>query len=152
MYLQRVLQKRLFQFVTHIFKGKDKIEKLEQEDIQKIIEQNDKFAKDGLRVLAMAYKRINKKDEDYNVDNTENDLIFVGLTAMMDPPRTEVEKAVKHAQKAGIKIIMITGDYGLTAESIARKIGIIKSLHPRIITGDELDKISDTDLKNELKE
>lgn len=137
---------------SHIFKGKDRIEKLEQEDIKKIIEQNDKFARAGLRVLAMAYKRMYKKDEDYKVDNVENDLIFVGLTAMMDPPRTEVEKAVKHAQKAGIKIIMITGDYGLTAESIARKIGIIKGLHPRIITGNELDKISDTDLKNELKD
>ena len=70
---------------------------------------------------------------------------------MMDPPRAEVQKAVENAQKAGIKIIMITGDYGLTAESIARKIGIVNSLHPRIITGNELDKISDIDLKNELK-
>lgn len=137
---------------SYILKGDSKVEKLEQEDIDKIIEQNDKFAETGLRVLAMAYKRMDKKDEDYKVDNTENDLIFVGLTAMMDPPRPEVEKAVKNAEKAGIKIIMITGDYGLTAESIARKIGIIKSLHPRIITGSELDKISDADLKNELKD
>jgi len=136
---------------NYIFNGKDGIKKIEQEDIQKIIEQNDNFAKDGLRVLAMAYKKIDKINNDYTIDNTENDLIFMGLTAMMDPPRPEVEKAVKSAQKAGIKIIMITGDYGLTAESIARRIGIINSLHPRIITGNELDKISDIDLKNELR-
>lgn len=135
---------------NYIFSGKDGIKKIDQEDIQRIIEQNDNFAKDGLRVLALAYKKIDKTNRDYTIDNTENDLIFMGLTAMMDPPRPEVEKAVKNAQKAGIKIIMITGDYGLTAESIARRIGIINSLHPRIITGNELDKISDIDLKNEL--
>lgn len=136
---------------SYILKGNGAVEKLEQEDIQKIVEQNDKFAQDGLRVLAMAYKRMDKVSGDYSVDDAESNLIFVGLTAMMDPPRPEVEKAVKLAQKAGIKIIMITGDYGLTAESIARRIGIIRGSNPRIITGNEIDKLSDEDLKNELK-
>jgi P-type Ca2+ transporter type 2C len=135
---------------NYIFKGKEGIKNIDKEDIENIIKQNDKFAKDGLRVLAMAYKKIDKNDKDYTVENTENDLVFMGLTAMMDPPRVEVEKAVKNAQKAGIKIIMITGDYGLTGESIARRIGIIKGINPKIITGNELDQMSDMDLKNEL--
>ncbi|MDP4091058.1 MAG: cation-transporting P-type ATPase, partial [Bacillota bacterium] len=137
---------------SYILKGNGRIEKLEKDDIQRIIDQNDRFAEEGLRVLAMAYKRMDKDGRDFTVENTENELVFVGLAAMMDPPRPEVEKAVKQAQKAGIKIIMITGDYGLTAESIARRIGIVKSRHPRIITGNDLDKITDTDLKDALTE
>lgn len=136
---------------THILRGENKVEKIEQRDIDSIIEQNDKFAQEGLRVLAMAYKTVDNPPNEYTIENTESDLIFVGLTSMMDPPRTEVEEAVKLAHKAGIKIIMITGDYGLTAESIARRIGIINSPHPRVIIGNELDKMSDDDLKKELK-
>ncbi len=136
---------------NYIFDEKSGIKELGKEDIERIIEQNDAFAKDGLRVLALAYKKVNKTNREYTVDNSENDLIFTGLIAMMDPPRAEVKKSVEIAQKAGIKIIMITGDYGLTAESIARKIGIVNGSHPRIITGNELDKISDADLKGELK-
>lgn len=135
---------------SYILKGKDQVEKLEQEDIEKIIAQNDKFAEEGLRVLAMAYKKLDDTRKEYTIDDTEKDLIFVGLVSMMDPPRPEVEKAVKLAYKAGIKIIMITGDYGLTAESIARRIGIIKGRHPLIITGNELDNISDDELKKDL--
>lgn len=129
----------------------DGVKRLEQSDIDDIVKQNDKFAESGLRVLAMAYKKIDNEIKDYSVENVENDLVFVGLVAMMDPPRPEVELAVKQAHKAGIKIIMITGDYGLTAESIARRIGIVKGPKPRIITGNELDKMSDEDLKKELK-
>ncbi|MDR3601337.1 MAG: cation-transporting P-type ATPase [Desulfosporosinus sp.] len=143
--------KEIISVCSDIFYGKNEIKNLGQEEIQKIIGQNDKFAQDGLRVLAIAYKKIDSTIRDYTIDNTENNMIFVGLTAMMDPPRPEVEKAVKSAQNAGIKIIMITGDYGLTAESIARKIGIIKSLHPKIITGNDLDKLSAENLNYELK-
>lgn len=136
---------------NYIFDEKGGRKVLEKEDIKKIMEQNDAFANDGLRVLALAYKMTYKIDKEYTIDNSENDLVFVGLAAMMDPPRSEVKESVENAQKAGIKIIMITGDYGLTAESIARKIGIVNSPNPRIITGNELDKMSDVDLKNELK-
>ncbi|WHE06467.1 cation-transporting P-type ATPase [Thermoanaerobacterium thermosaccharolyticum] len=137
--------------VCNYILSNDGVKKLEQSDIDDIVKQNDKFAESGLRVLAMAYKKIDNENKEYTVEDTETDLIFVGLVAMMDPPRPEVELAVKQAHKAGIKIIMITGDYGLTAESIARRIGIVKGPRPRIITGNELDKMSDEDLKNELK-
>ena len=143
--------KEVLSVCSHILKGDGKVGKLQQEDIDRIVAENDKFALSGLRVLAMAYRKAEGIGGEFTPENCETDLIFVGLTTMMDPPRPEVENAVKRAHKAGIKIIMITGDYGLTAESIARRIGIIKDLHPRIITGDELETISSEDLKKALK-
>jgi len=82
----------------------------------------------------------------------ERDLTFLGLIAMMDPPRPEVSEAVEKCRRAGIRVVMITGDYGLTAENIARKIGIVRGDRPRIITGFELDALKDEALKEALKE
>jgi magnesium-transporting ATPase (P-type) len=85
-------------------------------------------------------------------ETVEKDLTFLGLVAMMDPPRPEVAEAVQKCHSAGIRVVMITGDYGLTAESIARKIGILRSARPRIVTGVELDTMSDGTLKEVLKD
>lgn len=109
----------------------------------------DSFAERALRVLAIAYREVPHRGE-YQVDEVEKDLIFLGLVGMMDPPRPEVEEAVKKCQRAGIKVIMITGDYGLTAEAIARKIGFLRT-KSRIITGQELDNLTDDDLEKVLK-
>ena len=111
-----------------------------------IIAQNDEFARNGLRVLAMAYRPIAEEEKEFSPDRTEKDLVFVGLMAMMDPPRDEVAVAVEECATAGIDIIMITGDYGLTAESIARRIGIVKGDRARIVTGNDLDDLSDEQL------
>ena len=100
----------------------------------------------GCSVLAMAYRPIPEEEVDYSPAQTERDLIFVGLMAMMDPPRDEVAVAVQECNTAGIEVIMITGDYGLTAESIARRIGIIKGDHARIITGNDLNDMTDEEL------
>lgn len=116
---------------------------------REIIRVNDDFARRGLRVLAIAHRGITP-DIGFTAGNVERDLVFLGLMAMQDPPRPEVEHAVTVAQHAGIRIIMITGDYGLTAESIARKIGIVKSESPRIITGGELDAMSEEVLEEAL--
>ncbi|MHB8841743.1 MAG: cation-translocating P-type ATPase [Candidatus Aquicultor sp.] len=110
-----------------------------------IVRANDDFARRGLRVLAIAYRDI-APTGGFTAATVERDMVFLGLMAMQDPPRPEVEHAVAVAQHAGIRIVMITGDYGLTAESIARKIGIIKGDNPRIITGSELDTMSEEDL------
>ncbi len=81
----------------------------------------------------------------------ETDLTFLGLVGMIDPPRPEVSEAVEHALTAGIRIIMVTGDYGLTAEAIARRIGIVRGDRAvRVITGTDLEKMSEDDLKAEL--
>src|SRR5699024_995097 len=119
---------------------------------------NDIYAREGLRVLAVAYRPLRKNDDtlpdsirEYTADNVERDLTFLGLVAMQDPPRSEVKDAVQLCHSAGIKIIMITGDYGLTAESIARKIGIVQGSQARVISGSELSEMSDEALKLALK-
>jgi potassium/sodium efflux P-type ATPase len=113
---------------------------------------NDEFARNGLRVLAVAQRKIPADIKEYTVETVEKDLVFLGLMAMMDPPRPEVTAAVEECGHAGIRVIMITGDYGLTAESIARRIGIVKGAHPRIITGLDLETMDDELLKEALKD
>lgn len=116
-----------------------------EEWYQNAMRENDEMARDGLRVLAVAQRHL-PRDLEQNADQVERDLTFLGLVAMMDPPRAEISEAVAKCNQAGIRVIMITGDYGLTAESIARRVGIIKNVNPRIITGFELEKLSDQDL------
>ncbi len=113
---------------------------------------NDEYARNGLRVLAMAMRPLPDGLTDYTPEGIECDLTFLGLAAMMDPPRPEVAQAVEKCHHAGIRLVMITGDYGLTAESIARRIGIIRGEHPRILTGAELDSTGDTALKEALRD
>lgn len=130
---------------------------MSEQDRADIMAINDGYARKGLRVLAIATRSITP-DRDgipsslgaYTPELIEHSLTFLGLVAMIDPPRPEVAEAVKKCRHAGIRIIMITGDYGLTAESIARRIGIIKGEHPRIITGIELEKMADGELKEAL--
>lgn len=99
------------------------------------------------RILAYAYKEI---DNSYTLDNNlENDLIFVGMTAMIDPPRIDVKEAIKQCKNAHIKPIMITGDSLSTATSIAREIGILES-NEEAISGDYLDKMSESELKENV--
>lgn len=119
---------------------------------QQIMEANDQYARDGLRVLALAQRPLPERLPAYNAETVEQGLTFVGLTAMIDPPRPEVAEAVRKCHHAGIHIVMITGDYGLTAESIARRIGIIQGAHPQIITGFDLDKMSAAQLQTALQD
>ncbi|MCL6087539.1 MAG: cation-transporting P-type ATPase [Actinobacteria bacterium] len=127
-----------------------KVEDLTQQKLQEILKINDNYAKKALRVLAITYRNLTDFKEEYNVENVEKDLVFLGLVAMIDPPRPEVEAAVKECFKAGIKIIMITGDYGLTADAIARKIGIIKG-ESKIYLGTDIEKMSEEQLREILR-
>jgi potassium/sodium efflux P-type ATPase len=124
---------------------------------EQIIKVNDNYAREGLRVLAIAMRVLPKEEPFANlnectVELVEKDLTFLGLIAMSDPPRIGVAEAVEKCHNAGIRIIMITGDYGLTAESIARHIGVVRGEHPHIITGIELEKMSKEELKGRLEE
>jgi Ca2+-transporting ATPase len=122
-----------------------------------IVSANDDYARHGLRVLAVAERGLagsatqRAGPSQYTAETVERDLTFLGLIAMMDPPRPEVAEAVEKCHHAGIRIIMITGDYGLTAESIARRIGIVKGAQPRILTGVELDTLDDAVLREALQ-
>jgi Ca2+-transporting ATPase len=117
-----------------------------------IMAAHDAYARNGLRVLAVALRELPEDGTDYRPDVIECDLTFLGLEAMMDPPRDEVAQAVATCHCAGIRIIMITGDYGLTAESIARRIGIIRQPQPRIISSADIDAMDDGALKSALCE
>jgi Ca2+-transporting ATPase len=119
---------------------------------RRILEQNDGMSRHALRVLAVAERDLSPDLTDYTPDTVETDLTFLGLVGMIDPPRPEVSEAVDRALAAGIRIIMVTGDYGLTAEAIARRIGIVRGdKDVRVITGSELDDMSTADLKAELQ-
>jgi Ca2+-transporting ATPase len=109
---------------------------------------NQTFSVAGLRVLCFAYKEVSGEQEIHTDD--ENDLIFVGLTAMMDPPRAESKGAVDSCIRAGIKPVMITGDHKITAAAIAKQIGILKD-DSEAIEGVEIEKLSDEQLSEKVE-
>ncbi|HET8564275.1 MAG TPA: cation-transporting P-type ATPase, partial [Candidatus Binatia bacterium] len=115
-----------------------------------ILDVNDDYARGALRVLALARRDLPPRTGSYTVESVEQNLTFLGLMAMMDPPRPEVEKAVRMCREAKIRIVMITGDYGLTAESLARRVGMLTTRNPVILTGAELDELSDVALRDLL--
>jgi P-type Ca2+ transporter type 2C len=117
---------------------------------EQIMAANDDYARGALRVLAIARRVLPERTNGYTVDWVERDLTFLGILGMQDPPRPEVTEAVDKCHRAGIRIIMITGDYGLTAESIARRVGIVGK-GARLVTGSDLDTMSDEQLVEALK-
>ncbi len=128
-----------------------RVEPLDERWRTRIMAKNDEYASEGLRVLAVAYRDLGREGACYTVEGVETDLVFLGLVALYDPPRPEVAEAVRRAQEAGVRIIMITGDYGLTAEAIARRVGIVRGPDARIITGVALDAMSDEELREALR-
>ncbi|EGY58185.1 cation-translocating P-type ATPase [Lactobacillus iners] len=124
----------------------DKIVDLDASEKAKILAANNEMAKNALRVLGLAYKVVDDKFTEVNSATVEQNLIFVGLVGMIDPERPEAKAAVAKAKSAGIRTIMITGDHQVTAAAIAKRLGIIGEDDTNcVITGAELDKISDTD-------
>ena len=111
---------------------------------------NVEMAKDALRVLAMAYKELEYEPTDEEMKNIENDLIFVGMVGMIDPPREEVKHAVEKCKTAGIKTVMITGDHKITAVAIAKSLGILENEN-EAITGSELEEMSQEDLTKNIR-
>ena len=112
----------------------------------KISEINETMAKDALRVLAFGYKELDYKP---NQNELENNLTFVGLYGMIDPPRDEAKQAVEKCKRAGIKTVMITGDHKVTAIAIAKKLGILEN-ESEALTGLELDKMTDKQLEKNI--
>ena len=126
------------------------IRDITSQDIKKIEEANSNMAFKALRVLAASYKELNAVPEKAESNDLENNMVFVGLVGMIDPPRPEVKDAVKLCKRAGIRPIMITGDHKDTAVAIAKEIGIINDAS-KAITGQELDKVKDEDYKELVK-
>ncbi len=113
----------------------------------RILSVNNEMAANGLRVLALAYKKIDS--DNFNEDYVENQLTFIGLVGMMDPPRTEVIDAITKCKSAGIDVVMITGDHKLTAEAIAKEIGIVGT-ETKSMSGTELEEIDIQTLENKI--
>ena len=111
---------------------------------------NMEMAKDALRVLAMAYKELDHEPTDEEMKNIEQDLTFVGMVGMIDPPREEVKAAVEKCKTAGIKTVMITGDHKITAVAIAKALGILEN-DDEALTGAELEEMSDEDLTKNIR-
>ena len=122
---------------------------ISSEVIRKVEENNNKMANNALRVLAVAYKDVERLPNRIDSASVEIDLTFVGLIGMIDPPREGVKEAVATCRKAGIKTVMITGDHIITAKAIAREIGILKP-NDLAITGNELDNISQKELEKNI--
>ncbi len=150
----------------------DTVRELTQADVDEAIAANDDLARQGFRVLGLAARHGDESFLSLHAQELEQDLIFIGLIAMFDPPRPEVASAIlqgrgfanEQCHTAGIKVTMVTGDYGLTAEAIARKIGLVgkeESLHVggasqhetrvRVVTGDGMGHLSDAQLRQILK-
>lgn len=136
---------------TKYFDGEG-IREINSSDKEYLVKKCEDYAVQALRVLAYAYKDLNEFDRDITMEETEDKLIFLGLVAMADPPREEVKKAIEEAKAANIRVIIITGDYAVTAEAVARKIGIggKEKGDLKIITSKDLCKMSDIMLLHSL--
>lgn len=130
--------------IRYIKMGGD-VREITKEDIQNIVDMNMEFSGNGLRVLAVAYKRL---EGEHPLDlEDENELIFLGLVSMMDPPRVESAQAVKECVQAGITPIMITGDHLVTASAIAKRIGIL-TRGSKAVEGSAIENLSDEELQD----
>ena len=125
--------------------------KTDLENYKSVIDKyNISMAKEALRVLAMAYKELDHEPTDDEMKTIENDLIYVGMVGMIDPPREEVKVAVEKCKTAGIKTVMITGDHKITAVAIAKALGILEN-EEEAITGQDLEEMSDEDLTKNIR-
>lgn len=139
----------LFGLCTHVLLSGQEVP-MTPEVLNRFIEANEKFSSRALRVLAYAYKTVPNTITEVGLEDEKN-LVLVGLTAMIDPPREAVYGAIAESKKAGIRTIMITGDHKTTAQAIGRDIGLMTE-NEIAVTGQELDAMSDEELDNKLEQ
>ena len=133
---------------THVERAGQR-EPLTSEMRQQIQAENDRMAQSALRVLGVSYRGVSVQSESYDPDELENDMTFLGLTGMIDPPRDEVKHAIRECREAGIRAVMVTGDHKLTAQAIARELGMLAGdgqPERRVLEGKELDKMTEEQL------
>ena len=146
--------KEVMELCSDYYDNQGMIVSLTATERQAILAANDQFARDGLRVLAVAYRPLDSEhigEDKWDMQTLEDNMVFLGLVAMSDPPRQGVREAIEKCHRASIRIIMVTGDYGLTALSIAKKIGIVQGDDARVVSGLELADMDDNQLKEALK-
>ena len=136
--------------VSNRLETPDGIREMFPENLAEIGDKVRELGDQGLRVIAIAYKNM-KASQESRSENVEKDLILLGLVGLQDPPRPEVQEAVQKAKRAGIRIIMLTGDYGPTARSVALQVGIAESQDSTIVRGIDIEKMSDSELGVQLQ-
>ena len=136
---------------NRIQKADNTCEDLDEKGKKEVLAANDAMTKDALRVLGMAYRVVSVKPDQVDSDHLEKDLIFAGLVGMIDPAREEVKPALLKALGAGIRTVMITGDFPNTAKAIAESIGLLRPGH-KVRTGADVDNMDDETLKREVEE
>ncbi|MGB8645606.1 MAG: cation-translocating P-type ATPase [Anaerolineae bacterium] len=139
----------LFPLCTRL-SAQDRVMELDAQRRAALAETNVGLALQARRVLALAYRRMDQWNDQVPASEIEKDLIFVGLAAMMDPPRAEVKQAVAEAQRAGIRVVMITGDHAATASAVARELNIARA-GDETLTGADLDRMSDEELAAQVE-
>jgi P-type Ca2+ transporter type 2C len=138
---------KILPFSKHILKG-NQVVRLEPSDSQSIMDAASKMASEALRVIALAYLELRGKPEKLDETTINGNLVMVGLAGMADPPREEAKEAIRLCQQAGIRVVMITGDNKITAESIAQQLNLPPG---KAMTGPELQKISDEEFLREVE-
>ncbi|HDP70105.1 MAG TPA: cation-translocating P-type ATPase [Actinobacteria bacterium] len=128
---------------------KGKARKVKKKDLEKILKVNEDLASTGFRILALAFKLLPEDLKTAEAASIERDLVFVGLAGMIDPPRKEVYEAIETSKSAHVKVVMITGDHKLTAENIAKEIGLLGE--EETLTGDELASLSEDELAERVE-
>ncbi|WP_333841200.1 cation-translocating P-type ATPase [Pelomicrobium sp.] len=109
-----------------------------------LLDVQERLAREGLRVIALAFRPV---EREWTQEALERELVLAGLAALEDPPRPEVPGAIAQCRSAGVKVIMVTGDHPRTALALARTIGLASDGEPRLLTGDALERLSDTQLQ-----
>ena len=144
----------VLEFCTHYQTMNDVPRRLTPKKRKEIMPANDDMTEDALRVLGMAYRVVPDVPDDpdeIETERLEKDLVFAGLVGMIDPPREEVKPALEKARRAGIRTVMITGDYPNTARAIAESIGLLKRGR-KVATGAELEAMSEKRLSGDRKD
>jgi len=133
----------ILELCNYVYKNKQ-VKNLDNKEKEKIFSTIHKMTSEGLRVIALSYRKIEKVE--FTPENIENNLVFIGLAGMIDPPREEVKESIRLCKKAGIKVVMITGDHKLTAMAVAKELEIIEDDSETVLTGNELDGLTDEKL------
>lgn len=139
----------MIKYCTKICENNTTVE-LTEDKLKAVLSMNEEMASDGLRVLGIAYKEITGDLTNCKEETAESDLVFLGLIGMMDPPRKEAMQAVKLCRQIKIKPVMITGDHKLTALAVAKELGIYQK-GDEILTGEDLERLSDEQLKDTVR-
>ncbi|MDF2454039.1 MAG: Lead, cadmium, zinc and mercury transporting ATPase [Cytophagaceae bacterium] len=124
---------------------------VDQKDKDAILQETEKMAEQGMRVLAYAYKIVQEGEQQKGIPELESNMKFLGIVGLIDPPRAEAMEAIKRCRQAGIVPVMITGDYPKTAHKIARDLGILRDETDQVITGEELQALSPEQLQERIE-